>query len=121
MSVASLAYNGTAPNGGDSRTYLSVLSYLTVDFNLNLWYATGDVGWIITASALVLFMIPGVGFFYSGLTGTKSALSLIMLTFISLSVVSFQVFPLRFQLKFLSDFVTVVSVWVLACVLQERK
>jgi Ammonium Transporter Family len=88
------------------QTFLSFLSYLTVNFNLNLWYTTGDVGWIITATALVLFMIPGVGFFYSGLTGTKSALSVIMLTFISLSVVSFQVL--------LSSIPTEVSVLIYA-------
>ena len=58
---------------------------------MNQWYTTGDIAWILVASALVLLMIPGVGFFYSGLTGTKSALSLIMLSFITLSVVSFQV------------------------------
>lgn len=51
----------------------------------------GDMAWIITASALVWLMIPGVGFFYSGLTGQKSALSLIMLSFIAVSVASFQV------------------------------
>jgi hypothetical protein len=36
-------------------------------------------------------MIPGVGFFYSGLARRKSALSLIWLSMMSTAVVSFQV------------------------------
>ena len=87
-----LPYNGTAPDGGNSRTNLAFVPQLnSVTFNLNQWYTTGDLAWTITASAFVWLMIPGVGFFYSGLSGQKSALSLIMLSFISLSVVTFQV------------------------------
>jgi ammonium transporter, Amt family len=121
MSVASLAYNGTAPDGGDSRIFLPVSSYFAVNFNLNLWYTTGDVGWIITASALVLFMIPGVGFFYSGLTGTKSALSLIMLSFISISVVSFQVLTSSLPIKIPSLMAAVVLHRLFACFLKDWK
>lgn len=43
------------------------------------------------STALVLLMIPGVGFFYSGLARRKSALSLIWLSMMSVAVVSFQV------------------------------
>jgi ammonia channel protein AmtB len=45
----------------------------------------------MTSTALVLLMIPGVGFFYSGLARRKSALSLIWLSMMSVGVVSFQV------------------------------
>ena len=68
---------------------------MVVRFNVNLWYTTGDLAWIITAGSFVWLMIPGVGFFYSGLSRQKSALSVILLSFISLSVVSFQVHPPR--------------------------
>jgi hypothetical protein len=44
-----------------------------VTFNLNLWYTTGDMAWILASTALVWLMIPGVGFFYSGLARRKSA------------------------------------------------
>jgi Amt family ammonium transporter len=60
-------------------------------FNVNLWYTTGDVAWVLTSTALVWLMIPGVGFFYSGLARRKSALSLIFLSLMSVSIVSFQV------------------------------
>lgn len=62
-----------------------------VHFNVNLWYTTGDVAWVLTSTALVWLMIPGVGFFYSGLARRKSALSLIFLSLMSVSIVSFQV------------------------------
>src|SRR5271169_696535 len=39
-------------------------------------------------------MIPGVGFFYSGLARRKSALSLIWLSLMSIAIVSFQVFSI---------------------------
>lgn len=64
---------------------------MVVAFNVNVWYTTGDFAWIITAGSFVWLMIPGVGFFYSGLSRQKSALSVILLSFISLSVVTFQV------------------------------
>ena len=54
-------------------------------------YTPGDIAWVITSSALVWLMLPGVGFFYSGLTGQKSALSMIMLSFIAMSVGAVQV------------------------------
>ena len=42
--------NNTDLNGGDSRTQ-----------DLNLYYQSGDIAWMLTATALVLLMIPGVG------------------------------------------------------------
>jgi Amt family ammonium transporter len=63
-----------------------------VDFDLNLWYNAGDIAWVIAASALVWFMVPGVGFYYGGLARRKSALSMIWLPLMSLSVATFQVF-----------------------------
>jgi Amt family ammonium transporter len=50
----------------------------------------GDAAWLLTSTALVMIMIPGVGYFYSGLARSKNALSLIMLSMLSLAVVSFQ-------------------------------
>jgi Amt family ammonium transporter len=55
---------------------------------------------MLTSSALVLLMIPGVGFFYSGLARRKSALSLIWLSCMSICVVSFQWFFWGYSLTF---------------------
>lgn len=42
--------NNSNANGGDSLTQ-----------NLNVYYQSGDIAWILIATALVLLMIPGVG------------------------------------------------------------
>src|ERR1043165_859703 len=51
----------------------------------------GDTAWVLTSTALVFIMIPGLGYFYSGMARSKNALSLIMLSVLSLAVVSVQV------------------------------
>jgi Amt family ammonium transporter len=52
---------------------------------------SGDTAWILASTALVMIMIPGLGYFYSGMARSKNALSLIMLSVLSLAVVSVQV------------------------------
>ena len=52
------------------------------------------------SSVLVLLMIPGVGFFYSGLARRKSALELLLLSMLSVSVISFQWFFWGYSLTF---------------------
>ncbi|MGH2608628.1 MAG: ammonia channel protein, partial [Tepidiformaceae bacterium] len=39
---------------------------------------TGNTAWMLAAAALVLFMTPGLGFFYGGLTRNKNVLATIM-------------------------------------------
>lgn len=58
------------------------------------------MAWIIASTALVLLMIPGVGFFYSGLARRKSALSLLWLSVMGTAVVSFQWFLWGYSLAF---------------------
>lgn len=54
-------------------------------------YNPGDISWILACTALVWIMIPGLGFFYSGLLRRKNALTQIYLGVMVLAVVSFQV------------------------------
>ena len=49
---------------------------------------TGDTAWLLTASALVLLMTPGLAFFYGGLVRKKNALSTIMHSFMCMAIVS---------------------------------
>ncbi|KZT22718.1 ammonium transporter [Neolentinus lepideus HHB14362 ss-1] len=63
-------------------------------------YNLGDIAWVLTSTALVMIMIPGVGFFYSGLLRRKNALSMIFLSMVALAVVSFQWFFWGFSLAF---------------------
>ncbi len=43
--------------------------------------------WIVTSAALVLFMTPGLAFFYGGLVKAKSVVSMIMLSFGSIALI----------------------------------
>src|SRR5262245_46030087 len=54
-------------------------------------YQNGDIAWTLASTALVWIMIPGIGFFYSGLLRRKNALSMIYLSMMTVAVVSFQV------------------------------
>ena len=49
---------------------------------------TGSVAWILTASALVLLMTPGLAFFYGGLVRAKNAVSTIMYSFVAMGIAS---------------------------------
>ncbi|KAE8133212.1 ammonium transporter AmtB-like domain-containing protein [Aspergillus pseudotamarii] len=90
MAEYPVAYNGSATGtGGDSLTE-----------DLNIYYSSGDIAWVIVSTALVLLMIPGVGFFYSGLARRKSALSLLWLSMMSVGIVSFQWFFWGYSLAF---------------------
>ena len=48
---------------------------------------SGDTAWMLTAAALVMFMTPGLGFFYAGFTRSKNALATIMQSFIVVGLV----------------------------------
>src|SRR3972149_4595505 len=48
----------------------------------------GATAWILAASALVLFMTPGLAFFYGGLVRGKNVLSTIMHSFMAMAVIS---------------------------------
>ncbi|HSD05347.1 MAG TPA: ammonium transporter, partial [Nitrosopumilaceae archaeon] len=51
---------------------------------------SGHTAWMLTASALVLFMTPGVAFFYGGLARSKNAVNTIGMTFIVIGLISVQ-------------------------------
>ncbi len=48
----------------------------------------GNIAWMIVASALVLFMTPGLAFFYGGLVRAKNVISTMMYSFISMALIS---------------------------------
>ncbi|MEK0329681.1 MAG: ammonium transporter, partial [Nitrosopumilus sp.] len=51
---------------------------------------TGDMAWMLTATSLVLFMTPGVAFFYGGLSRSKNAVNVIGMTFVIIGLMSVQ-------------------------------
>ena len=48
---------------------------------------TGNTAWMLTASALVLLMIPGLAFFYGGMVRSKSVLNMLMMIMGALFIV----------------------------------
>ena len=49
---------------------------------------SGDTAWMLASTALVLLMTPGLAFFYGGMVRTKSALNMMMMSFITIGIVS---------------------------------
>ncbi|MFI0368495.1 ammonium transporter [Actinomadura sp. 1N219] len=48
---------------------------------------SGGTAWMLTSTALVLLMTPGLAFFYGGMSRAKSVLNMMMMSFVSISVV----------------------------------
>ena len=51
-------------------------------------FDTGDTAWVLVAAALVLFMTPGLAFFYGGMVRAKNVLGMLMQNFFSMGLVS---------------------------------
>jgi Amt family ammonium transporter len=49
---------------------------------------TGTTAWILTSSALVLLMTPGLALFYGGMVRAKSVLNMMMMSFGALALIS---------------------------------
>jgi Amt family ammonium transporter len=50
--------------------------------------SSGDISWILTATALVMLMTPALGFFYGGLVRKKNLVSTIVQCFVIFAVIS---------------------------------
>jgi ammonium transporter, Amt family len=49
---------------------------------------SGNTAWVLVSSALVLFMTPGLAFFYGGMVRTKNVLGMLMQNYVVMGVVS---------------------------------
>src|SRR3954463_3917826 len=47
----------------------------------------GDAAWVLTSSALVLFMTPGLAFFYGGMDRRRNVLNMLMMNFWCLLII----------------------------------
>jgi Amt family ammonium transporter len=61
---------------------------------------SGDIAWMLTASALVLLMTPGLAYFYGGMIDTKSIISTMLQSFIAMGVISVLWIVVGFSLAF---------------------
>ncbi|NTV45373.1 MAG: ammonium transporter, partial [Chlorobiales bacterium] len=48
----------------------------------------GDVAWMLTATALVLLMTPGLSFFYGGMVRSKNVISTMLQSFVAMGLIS---------------------------------
>jgi ammonium transporter, Amt family len=61
---------------------------------------SGDVAWMLAATALVLLMTPGLAYFYGGMIDTKNIISTMLQSFIAMGVISVLWIVVGFSLAF---------------------
>ncbi|GIV36843.1 MAG: ammonium transporter [Cyclobacteriaceae bacterium] len=59
-----------------------------------------DTAWMIVATAFVLFMTPGLSFFYGGMVSYKNVISTMLQSFIALGIISLVWYAVGFSLAF---------------------
>jgi len=59
-----------------------------------------DVAWMLTASAFVLIMTPGLSFFYGGMVRPKNVISTMLQSFVALGVISLVWYFVGFSLAY---------------------
>jgi len=64
---------------------------------------SGDTSWLLISTALVMFMTPGLAFFYGGLVRRKNVLSVLMQCFMILCLVTLQWVLFGYSLSFGPD------------------
>src|ERR1700712_5269940 len=65
--------------------------------------SAGDTAWLLVCNALVLFMTPGLAFFYGGMVRSKHVLTMLMQNFVCIAVVSLTWGAVGFSLAFGPD------------------
>jgi Amt family ammonium transporter len=63
----------------------------------------GDTAWMLTSTALVMFMMPGLALFYGGLVGAKNVIVTMVQSFIAIGVVSLIWVIIGYSLAFGKD------------------
>jgi hypothetical protein len=63
----------------------------------------GDTAWVLGATALVMFMTPGLALFYGGMVRAKNVLGMLMQNFFCLGLISVIWAALTYSLAFSGD------------------
>ncbi len=61
---------------------------------------TGATAWVLASAALVLFMTPGLAFFYGGMVRAKNVLGMLMQNYVTIGIVSVIWVVLTYSLSF---------------------
>ena len=64
---------------------------------------SGDTAWLLTCTALVLLMTPGLAFFYGGMVRAKNVLAMLMQNYVAIAVVSVTWVVVGYSLAFGDD------------------
>lgn len=68
----------------------------------------GDIAWLLTSSALVLFMTPGLALFYGGMVRSRNVLNMLLMSFITISIVTVVWVVVGYSLSF-SDGIPIIG------------
>jgi Amt family ammonium transporter len=63
-------------------------------------FDTGNIGFMLVATSLVMLMTPGLAFFYGGLVGRKNVLAIMIQSFVSMAIVDIIWFTVGYSLCF---------------------
>lgn len=63
-------------------------------------FDTGNTGFMLVSTSLVMLMTPGLAFFYGGLVGRKSVLAIMMQSFVSLGITTVLWYAFGYSLCF---------------------
>jgi Amt family ammonium transporter len=63
-------------------------------------FNSGDTAWMLVSTALVLFMTPGLAFFYGGMVRSKHVLAMLMQNFVAMGVIAVLWVGIGFTLAF---------------------
>lgn len=64
---------------------------------------SGNTGFMLLATSLVMLMTPGLAFFYGGLVGRKNVLTIMMQSFVSMGITTVLWFSVGYSLCFSGD------------------
>ena len=74
-------------------------------------FDTGNTGFMLLATSLVMLMTPGLAFFYGGLVGRKNVLAIMMQSFVSMGVTTVIWWLVGYSMCFSGDLVTHTDLW----------
>ena len=69
----------------------------------------GDSAWMLTSTALVLFMVPGLALFYGGLVGQKNVIAMMAESFVAIGVVTVVWAVIGYSLAFGGDHIGLIG------------
>jgi len=74
-------------------------------------FDTGNTGFMLLATSLVMLMTPGLAFFYGGLVGRKNVLAIMIQSFVSMGVTSVIWWLVGYSMCFSGDLTTGTDLW----------